>query len=84
MKESWEASTKSDESLVSYVLAVLEKLVKMSELVLGPNDSKKRWYDRNAQQQQFESGHQVLVLLPMFSNKLLAQDHTCIGWICYI
>ena len=40
MKESWEASTKSDESLVSYVLAVLEKLVKMSELVLVPNDSK--------------------------------------------
>ena len=31
LKESWEASTKSDES---------EKLAKMSELVLGPNDSK--------------------------------------------
>ena len=40
LKESWEASTKSDESVLSCGLAVHEKLAKMSELVLGPNDSK--------------------------------------------
>ena len=32
LKESWEASTKSTESVVSYVLAIQEKLADMSEL----------------------------------------------------
>ena len=77
LKESWEASTKSDESVVSYVLAVQEKLAKMSKLVqenmAGAQREQKRWYDRNARQRQFESGDQVLVLLPTSSNKLLAQ-----------
>ena len=77
LKESWEASTKSEESVVSYVLAVQEKLAKMSELVqenmAGAQREQKRWYDRNARQRQFESGDQVLVLLPTSSNKLLAQ-----------
>ena len=77
LKESWEASTKSDESVVSYVLPVQEKLAKMSKLVqenmAGAQREPKRWYDRNARQRQFESGDQVLVLLPTSSNKLLAQ-----------
>ena len=33
----------------------------------------KRWYDRNARSRKFESGDQVLVLLPTSASKLLAQ-----------
>ena len=33
LKECWEASPKSSESIVSYVLTMQEKLAKMSELV---------------------------------------------------
>ena len=33
LRETWEAATKSDPNIVSYVLAMREKLDKMTELV---------------------------------------------------
>ena len=35
LKECWEASSKSSESIVSYMLTMQEKLAKMSELAQG-------------------------------------------------
>ena len=77
LKESWEASKSSNESVVSYVLTVQEKLGKMAQLA-GENLAKaqqqqKRWYDRNARERAFKAGDHVLVLLPTSTNKLLAQ-----------
>ncbi len=77
LKESWEASRKSSESVISYVLSTQEKLKGMAELVqenLSKAQGKqKRWYDRNARIREFEPGDPVLVLLPTSSSKLLAQ-----------
>ena len=79
LKESWENSSKSNESVVSYVLSIQEKLAKMSELARGnlakAQQRQKRWYDENARERQFEPGDQVLVLLPTETSKLLARWH---------
>ena len=77
LRETWEASTKSDENIVSYVLTMHEKLDKMTELV-QENLSKaqkyqKSWYDRTARVRQFSVGDRVVVLLPTSTNKLRAQ-----------
>ena len=63
--------------MVSYLLAIREKLEKMTELV-QENLSKaqkqqKAWYDQNARSREFQPGDQVLVLLPTYTNKLVAQ-----------
>ncbi|KAL5467240.1 hypothetical protein EMCRGX_G031440 [Ephydatia muelleri] len=51
LRETWKASKRSDESVVSYVLTVQQKLAKMSELVSEnckeAQIEQKRWYDRN-------------------------------------
>ena len=52
LKESWEASNKSNESVVSYVLSMQEKLQKMTELfqenLSKAQGKQKAWYDKNA------------------------------------
>ena len=77
LKESWEASKKSNESVVSYVLSTQEKLRKMTEIVqenLSKAQGKqKMWYDKSARVREFETGDPVLVLLPTSSSKLLAK-----------
>ena len=81
LKESWEASKKSNESVVSYVLSTQQKLRKMTEIVQEnlskAQEKQKTWYDKNARVREFETGDPVLVLLPTSSSKLLAgsQDH---------
>ncbi len=49
----------------------------MSELVhenmAKAQKEQKRWYDRNARERSFQTGDQVLVLLPTSSNKLTSQ-----------
>ena len=77
LRESWEGEKQSDESVVSYILSVQEKLAKMSELV-GENATRakaqqKKWYDQNARSREFQPGEQILVLLPTSTSKLLAQ-----------
>ena len=79
LKESWETSSKSNESTVSYVLSMQEKLSTMSELakenLAKAQQRQKKWYDENARECQIEPGSQVLVLLPTETSKLLGQWH---------
>lgn len=56
---------------------VQERLQEVQQLA-GEIEMKKKteakvWYDRNARQQTFEVGEQVLVLLPALKDKLLAE-----------
>ena len=77
LRESWEASRRSSESVVSHVLMMREKLAQMSELVQEnmkkAQQKQKTWYDRNSREREFHPGDEVLVLLPTTTNKLLAQ-----------
>ena len=77
LRETWEASIKSSESVVSYVLSIQEKLAKLQELVREnlkeAQKAQKTWYDRNARNRELKPGDQVLVLLPTTANRLLAE-----------
>ena len=58
LKESWEASKRSSESIVSYVLSIQEKLAKMlmlaQENLTKAQAQQKRWYDQNAREREFQ------------------------------
>ena len=77
LKESWEASNKSSESVVSYVLCMQERLSKLRDLVKenlqDAQTTQKSWYDKHARVREFQPGDQVLVLLPTSTNKFLAE-----------
>ena len=77
LRETWEESNKSTESVISYVLSMREKLEKMSALVRenleNAQRKQKQWYDQNAREREFQEGEQVLVLLPTSHDKLLAR-----------
>eukprot|EP00731_Ephydatia_muelleri_P003291 Em0001g3291a len=77
LKETWKASKRSGEMVISYVLTVQQKLAMMSELVSEnckeAQMTQKRWYDQSARKREFMEGDQVLVLLPTVTNKLMAK-----------
>ena len=77
LKEAWEGSKRIEESVVSYMLLVRERLSRMTELVQEnlsrAQRQQKRWYDSNACPCEFRPGDKVLVLLPSSTNKLWAQ-----------
>ena len=77
LKELWEASQKSDESVDSYVLSTQDKLWKMTELLqkylIQSRGKQKAGYDKKAQVREFQVGDPVLILLPTSTSKLLAQ-----------
>ena len=77
LRESWEAAKKSDESVVSYILSLREKLEKMSQLARSnlqtAQSTQKEWYDRTVRERSFQLGDQVLILLPTTANKLAAE-----------
>ena len=77
LRQAWEVSKKSDESAVSHVLSMREKMMKMTELVKenlsNAQEKQKLWYDRAAHHREFTPKDQVLVLLPTATSKLLAQ-----------
>eukprot|EP00731_Ephydatia_muelleri_P001970 Em0001g1970a len=77
VKETWEASERSNQSVVSYVVNIREKLEKMMALVRENVEKaqkvQKAWYDLNTRQRVFKEGDSVLVLLPTSNNPLLAQ-----------
>ena len=77
LRETWEASRQSNESVVSYVMTVQERLAKLSELVRDnltqAQQTQKAWYDRHARNREFQPGDHVLVLLPTCARKLLAE-----------
>ena len=76
LREEWEASMKSDQSVLSHIMLVRERLEEMSELVREnlkeAQKRQKKWYDQNARERELEPDEEVLVLLPTSSNKLLA------------
>lgn len=77
LRESWVASEKTDESVVSHILSVREKLENAAELMQENSTrakaQQKWWYDRNARNREFAPGDQVLVLLPTSTSKFLTQ-----------
>ena len=77
LKESWKEPQKCGENVVSYVLAMQDKLATMAELVKGnlerAQQKQKLWYDHNARQRELKPGDLVLVLLPTSSSSLTAQ-----------
>ena len=77
LKESWEASPKSSESIVSYVLLIQDRLATLRDLVdtnlRHAQKTQKSWYDQHALNRTFEPGDKVLVLLPTSTKKLLAE-----------
>ena len=72
VKESWEASTRSPESVVSYVLMVQERLETLRDIIHenlnNAQETQKQWYDRNARHREFNPGDQVIILLPTSNN----------------
>ena len=93
LRESWEASSKSSESIVSYILDMQEKLAKLREVVQENLEEaqsvQKAWYDRHAREREFQPGKQVLILLPTSTSKLLAEwqgpypVEKRVGKVCY-
>ena len=77
LREEWEVNKKSDESVLSHILPVRERLEEMSELasenLKEAQKYQKLCYDQNARERVLEPEDEVLVLLPTTSNKLLAQ-----------
>ena len=77
LKDTWEAGKSANESVVSYVENMREKLAAMTDLVQkNVSQAKHRqkiWYDRHAQERELVAGEKVLVLLPTESKKMKAQ-----------
>ena len=77
VRDSWVAAKKTDESVVSHVLSIREKMEKMTDIVQEnlqlAQTAQKKWYDRHAREQSFQTGEQVLLLLPSSTSKLMAQ-----------
>ena len=76
LKEEWEEPSESDNSVISYLLEIREKLKSMSDLArVNEKEAKlkqKSYYDKRARTRHFEVGQKVLVLLPTNTSKLLA------------
>ena len=74
VRETWEEPSVADESIISYVLAMREKLQKTAEKNLyRAQHNQKLWYDRTARTREFSTVVRVLVLLPTSTNKFRAQ-----------
>jgi len=77
LKETWEAKEKTDESVLSHLMLMRERLEKMSQLsqtnTRKAQQGQKTWYDKHARFRRFEPGERVLVLLPTDTSKFLAQ-----------
>ena len=73
LKNTWEAGGPGEESVVSHILSISDKLAKMTELVKNAQERQHKWYDHNAHTREFKPGQQVLMLLPTSCSKVLAQ-----------
>ena len=76
LRETWEASPKSEETVVSHVLETQRRLKEMADIVeenlVIRQGAQKQWYDKRARLSEFKSGDPVLVL-PTTTDKLTAQ-----------
>ena len=77
LKDEWESSPKSDQSVISHILLMRDRLEQMSALAQEnlwlTQTQQKAWYNRTAKERTLKPGDRVLVLLPTASSKLLAQ-----------
>ena len=74
LKETWQSSEKSEESVVSHVLSIRDKMKILADANLGiAQQQQKKWYDRNARYRSFKPDDMVLLLLPTSTSKLMAQ-----------
>lgn len=77
MKESWESSKSTDESILWYLIRMREKFEKTSSLVeanLSKAQAKqKHWYDKSARQRHFQEGRLCPNYLPTLTSKFTAQ-----------
>ena len=86
IKEAWEVGEGSSESVVSYLIAMREKLEGMVDLVRKneerAKERQKEWYDRHARERELKMGAKVLVLLPTSTSKLLTKckGHMWMTW----
>ena len=94
LKNTWDAGGPGEDSVVSHILSIREKLAIMTELVKNnlsnARERQCKWYDHNACTTEFKPGQQVLVLLSTSSSKLLDQWQgpyeivKCMGEVNYI
>ena len=77
LKEEWIVGQRSNQSVVSHILSIHEKLEAMYELARihleEAQRQQKHWYDKKAREQELHPGEEVLLLLPTSTSKLLAQ-----------
>ena len=77
LKESWQGSIRGEESVVSHVLAIRERLERTMKLVefnlKRAQEQQSVQYNQNAKQREFAAGDLVLVLLPTTQDKLCAK-----------
>ena len=77
IKETWVAKSNSNDSVISHILAMRDKMDLMTKVVHDSLEEaqmkQKTWYDRNARDRTLQEGDMVLVLLPTSSHKLSAQ-----------
>ena len=64
LREAWEGSRSTDESVISYMIATQEKLKAMADLMqenmTKAQKNQKQWYDKKARLRQFAAGDPVL------------------------
>ena len=74
---AWRTTEQADESIISHVLTIRERLEKMKDVVRENLEEaqklQKKAYDRKIQERFFKEGDKVLVLLPTSTHKLIAQ-----------
>ena len=57
LKDAWENSQNTDESVISYVLTIRERLESMAELVKENMEKlQKQWYDKKAKDRDLKGG----------------------------
>lgn len=56
LSESWQNCERSDESAISYVLSVRDKLEKMMSVIMATSNQleQKTWYDQKAREREFK------------------------------
>ena len=77
LSEAWQGSADGEESVVSHILAVRERLEATMEIVeanMKKSQQKQcNWYDQRARARELAPDDLVLILLPTSQNKLLAK-----------
>ena len=77
LREDWTGDKETAVPVATHVLEMRERLAEMTELVAKHTTvsqrKQKQQYDKNAKSRSFQTGDQVLVLLPLAANRLKLQ-----------